>query len=88
MFHSVVLPYLGEQGIADLKRTIEEAGARATGDAPLAWISMEAGEEQADVRLTDLARRRVPRARPRNLPRAARQVAGRLTAASASAFDW
>ena len=30
VFHSVVLPYLGEQGIADLKRTIEEAGARAT----------------------------------------------------------
>ena len=52
VFHSVVLPYLGEQGIADLKRTIEEAGARATDDAPLAWMSMEAGSEQADVRLT------------------------------------
>ena len=26
VFHSVVLPYLGEQGIADLKRTIEAAG--------------------------------------------------------------
>ncbi len=52
VFHSVVLPYLGEQGIADLKRTIEDAGARATGDAPLAWMSMEAGTEQADVRLT------------------------------------
>ena len=52
VFHSVVLPYLGEQGIADLKRTIEDAGARAIPDAPLAWISMEAGEEQADVRLS------------------------------------
>ena len=52
VFHSVVMPYLGEQGIADLKRTIEAAGARATDDAPLAWLSMEAGEEQADVRLT------------------------------------
>jgi hypothetical protein len=52
VFHSVVLPYLGEQGIADLKRTIEEAGARATVNAPLAWLSMEAGSEQADVRLT------------------------------------
>ena len=52
VFHSVVLPYLGEQGIADLKRTIEDAGARATDRAPLAWLSMEAGEEQADVRLT------------------------------------
>ena len=35
VFHSVVLPYLGEQGVADLKRTIEQAGARATDDAPL-----------------------------------------------------
>jgi hypothetical protein len=52
VFHSVVLPYLGEQGVADLKRTIEEAGTRASKAAPLAWMSMEAGEEQADVRLT------------------------------------
>jgi hypothetical protein len=52
VFHSVVMPYLGEQGIADLKRTIEEAGRNASADSPLAWMSMEAGEEQADVRLT------------------------------------
>jgi hypothetical protein len=52
VFHSIVLPYLGEQGIADLKRTIEEAGGRASDDAPLAWISLEAGEEQTDLRLT------------------------------------
>ena len=52
VFHSVVLPYLGEQGIADLKRTIEDAGARAATEGPLAWLSMEAGSEQADVRLT------------------------------------
>ena len=52
VFHSVVLPYLGEQGIAELKQTIEAAGGRATDAAPLAWLSMEAGEEQADVRLT------------------------------------
>lgn len=52
VFHSVVLPYLGDQGVANLKRTIEEAGGRASGVAPLAWMSMEAGEEQADVRLT------------------------------------
>jgi hypothetical protein len=52
VFHSLVLPYLGEQGIADLKGMLDTAGGRATADAPLAWISMEAGEEQADVRLT------------------------------------
>ena len=52
VFHSVVLPYLGEQGVADLKRTMEQAGARASDDAPVAWLSMEAGGEQAEVRLT------------------------------------
>ena len=52
VFHSVVLPYLGEQGIADLKRTIDAAGANASDSAPVAWLSMEAGPEQADVRLT------------------------------------
>jgi hypothetical protein len=51
VFHSVVLPYLGEQGIADLWHTLEAAGARATSDAPLAWLSMETGPDQADVRL-------------------------------------
>ncbi len=52
VFHSVVLPYLGEAGVAALAHTIEAAGARATRDAPLAWLSLEAGTEQADVRLT------------------------------------
>ena len=52
VFHSLVLPYLGERGIADLKRTIEAAGANASNSAPVAWLSMEAGPEQADVRLT------------------------------------
>jgi hypothetical protein len=52
VFHSVVLPYLGEEGVTRLRRAIEQAGARAGDDAPLAWLSMEAGEVQADVRLT------------------------------------
>ena len=52
VFHSVVLPYLGEAGVIALARAIEGAGARATHEAPLAWLSMEAGAEQADVRLT------------------------------------
>lgn len=30
----------------------EEAGSRATTDAPLAWLSMEPGADQADVHLT------------------------------------
>ena len=51
VFHSVVLPYLGEQGIADLWRTLEAAAGRARADAPLAWLSLEAGQDLADVRL-------------------------------------
>ena len=88
VFHSVVLPYLGEQGIADLKRTLEDAGTRATAAAPLAWLSMEAGSEQADVRLTTWPGGESRVLAPRHVPRSAGQLAGRLTAASASAFDW
>jgi hypothetical protein len=51
VFHSVVLPYLGEQGIAELWNTLEAAAGRARGDAPLAWLSLEAGEDLAAVRL-------------------------------------
>jgi hypothetical protein len=51
VFHSVVLPYLGEQGIAELWHTLETAGNRARPDAPLAWLSLEAGEDLAAVRL-------------------------------------
>jgi hypothetical protein len=51
VFHSVVLPYLGEQGIAELWHTLEGAAGRARPDAPLAWLSLEAGEDLAAVRL-------------------------------------
>ena len=51
VFHSVVLPYLGEEGIAELWRTLDTAAGRAEPDAPLAWLSLEAGADLADVRL-------------------------------------
>jgi hypothetical protein len=51
VYHSVVLPYLGERGIAELWHTLESAGGRASVDAPLAWLSLEAGEDLAAVRL-------------------------------------
>jgi hypothetical protein len=51
LYHSVVLPYLGEQGIAELWHTLEAAAGRARPDAPLAWLSLEAGEDLAAVRL-------------------------------------
>lgn len=51
VFHSVVLPYLGEHGIAELWRTLDAAAGRARPAAPLAWLSLEAGADLADVRL-------------------------------------
>jgi len=51
VFHSVVLPYLGEDGIAALWKVLESAGERAGPDAPFAWLSLEAGADLADVRL-------------------------------------
>jgi hypothetical protein len=51
VFHSVVLPYLGEDGIAELWRVLEAAGGRASPEAPFAWLSLEAGADLADVRL-------------------------------------
>lgn len=51
VFHSVVLPYLGEDGIAALWRVLDAAGKHARRDAPFAWLSLEAGADLADVRL-------------------------------------
>jgi hypothetical protein len=85
VFHSIVLPYLGEQGIAELKETIEQAGERATRDAPLAWLSMEAGGDEADVRLTTWpggAHRLLAKGSYHGPP-----VRWLSTAASASSFD-
>ena len=55
VYHSVVLPYLTEENREKLRRLIEDAGTRASTDAPLAWLSMEpAGDppDRADVHLT------------------------------------
>ena len=52
VFHSVVLQYLSEQGRGAVRMILEEAGRRASGDAPLAWLRMEPGESDADIHLT------------------------------------
>ena len=52
VFHSVVMPYLTEEGRWNVRRVIEDAGARATVNAPFAWLSMEPGADQAEVHLT------------------------------------
>ncbi len=52
LFHSVVVQYLTAEEGAALHGAIMEAGGRATSDAPFAWLFLEPGEEEADVRLT------------------------------------
>jgi hypothetical protein len=52
VYHSVVLPYLTEEKREHLRRLIEDAGTRASTEAPLARLSMEPGADQADVHLT------------------------------------
>lgn len=52
VFHSVVMPYLSAEAREQIQRTIHDAGSRATAEAPLAWLSMEPGAEQAEVHLT------------------------------------
>ncbi len=51
LFHSIVLAYLSEESWAQLESAIHGAGARATPDAPFAWLWMEPADELADVRL-------------------------------------
>jgi hypothetical protein len=52
VFHSVVMPYLTEESREKVRCVIEDAGARATVNAPLARLSMEPGADQAEVHLT------------------------------------
>jgi hypothetical protein len=52
IYHSVVSQYLSDEERAALFDGIEEAGSRATGDAPLAWLRMEPADDRADVHLT------------------------------------
>jgi hypothetical protein len=51
-FHSVVWWYIPDAERARITRAIEAAGARATPDAPIAWLRMEGSRlEEAELRL-------------------------------------
>jgi hypothetical protein len=52
LYHSIVSQYLSDEERAALVANIEEAGAGATTDAPLAWLRMEPADDLADVHLT------------------------------------
>ncbi len=49
--HTIVMQYVPDEERAEVDRLFEEAGARATPDAPLTRLSMEPGGDRADVRL-------------------------------------
>lgn len=50
--HSIMFQYLSRSGQRGLLGVIERAGGRATPDAPFAWLRMEPGGEQAEIRLS------------------------------------
>jgi hypothetical protein len=49
VFHSIVMQYLSEADRRRVASVLDEAGRRATDDAPLAWLLMEPGGEQTEV---------------------------------------
>jgi hypothetical protein len=51
IFHSVVLMYLTDETRARMIEAIERAGRAASEHAPLAWLRMELGGDEAEVRL-------------------------------------
>ena len=52
VFHSIVLQYLSLDDRRRFEAIGREAGARATPDAPLAWLRLEPNKDQFEVRLT------------------------------------
>jgi hypothetical protein len=53
VYHSIVMPYLPHDDQEAFAAAVSRAGEeRATPDAPLAWLSMEHGGEECELRLT------------------------------------
>jgi hypothetical protein len=52
VFHSIVMQYVDPDERAAIDALVEQAGARATADAPLARLSFEPGDEYAHLRLS------------------------------------
>jgi hypothetical protein len=47
LFHTIVWPYLPDATKARIRAALNAAGARATADAPLAWLRLEAADATA-----------------------------------------
>lgn len=52
LYHSIMWQYMPADTRAALRREIEDAGGRATAQAPLAWLAYEAINDAADCQLT------------------------------------
>ncbi|MGH2808661.1 MAG: DUF2332 domain-containing protein [Actinomycetota bacterium] len=52
VYHSIFFQYMSGDEAQRFETVLNEAGARATSEAPLAWLRLEPGGEQAKVRLT------------------------------------
>jgi hypothetical protein len=50
--HSIVLQYLPPKARADMIHTLDRAAGRATPEAPLAWLRLEPGGDQAELRVS------------------------------------
>jgi len=50
--HSIVMQYLDHAARSRFSATVEQAGARATAAAPLAWLRLEPRDDRAELRLT------------------------------------
>jgi len=51
VYHSIVFQYLDESSRDRMRAVLDDAGTRATPRAPFAWLRMEPGGEQAELRL-------------------------------------
>ena len=51
VFHSLVWQYISEPERESIARTIEEAGRRASEDAPVAWLKVEPSNNGLEIRL-------------------------------------
>ena len=52
VFHSIVMQYLSDEEREAFERAVAEAGARASDEAPLAWLRMEPDGDRAAIRIT------------------------------------
>jgi hypothetical protein len=52
LYHSVVMQYLAEDERDAFLAVVSDAGARASAEAPLAWLRMEPDGERAAIRVT------------------------------------